>query len=93
MNIKIAERGFGQSVSSVLEQKFSPFFFEPTYKFTCLHVHAQIVMLLTVEARDTHVGLEVFTAVVMNSSIFWDITLCSLLIANQRFGGICRLHL
>jgi hypothetical protein len=26
------------------------------------------------------------------SSIFWDITLCSSLKVNQRFGGTCRLH-
>jgi hypothetical protein len=34
-----------------------------------------------------YVGFEVFTAVVMKSSIFWDITPCSPLIFNQRFRG------
>jgi hypothetical protein len=29
----------------------------------------------------------------MKSSIFWDITPCSPLKVNRRFGGTCRLHL
>jgi hypothetical protein len=41
------------------------------------------------------VGFEVLTAVVMKSSIFWDITpcTCSPLKVNRRFGGTCCLHL
>jgi hypothetical protein len=39
------------------------------------------------------VRFEVLTAVVMKSSIFWDVTPCSLLKVNQRFGGRCRHHL
>jgi hypothetical protein len=39
------------------------------------------------------VGIEVLTAVVMKSTIFWDITPCSLLKVNRRFGGTYRLHL
>jgi hypothetical protein len=35
---------------------------------------------------------EVLTAVVMKSSVFWDITLCGSLDVNRRFGGTCRLH-
>jgi hypothetical protein len=31
--------------------------------------------------------------VVMKCSIFWDITPCSPLKVNRRFGGTCRLHL
>jgi hypothetical protein len=38
-------------------------------------------------------GSEVLTAVVMKSSIFWDVTPCSLLEVNRRFGGTCRLRL
>jgi hypothetical protein len=38
-------------------------------------------------------GFEVLTAVVMKSTIFWDITPCSLLIVNQHFRGTFRLHL
>jgi hypothetical protein len=38
------------------------------------------------------VGFEVLTSVV-KSSLFWDITLCSWLKVNRRFGGTCRLHL
>jgi hypothetical protein len=39
------------------------------------------------------VGFEVLTAVVMKSSIVWDITPCSPLKVNRRFGGTCCLHL
>jgi hypothetical protein len=39
------------------------------------------------------VGFEVFTAVVMNSIIFCDMTPCSPLSFNRRFGGTYRLHL
>jgi hypothetical protein len=39
------------------------------------------------------VGFEVLTAVVMKSSIFWDITPCSPLKVNRSFGGTYRLHL
>jgi hypothetical protein len=40
-----------------------------------------------------YAGPEVLTAVVMKSSIFWDIRPCSLLKANQSFGGTCHSHL
>jgi hypothetical protein len=40
-----------------------------------------------------YVGFEVFTAVVMKIIIFWDMTPCSLLRFNRRFGGTYRLHL
>jgi hypothetical protein len=39
------------------------------------------------------VGFEVFTAVVMKSIIFWDMTPCSPLSFNRRFGGTYILHL
>jgi hypothetical protein len=39
------------------------------------------------------VGFEILTAVVMKSTIFWDITPCSPLSVNRRFGGTYRLHL
>jgi hypothetical protein len=41
----------------------------------------------------SNVGFEVLTAVVKKSSIFWDITSCSPLKVNRRFGKSCRLHL
>jgi hypothetical protein len=44
-------------------------------------------------SRSTCLGFEVFTAVVMKSIIFWDVTPCSLLRYNRRFGGTYRLHL
>jgi hypothetical protein len=40
-----------------------------------------------------YVQFEVFTAVVMKSSTFWDITPYSPLKVNRRFGRIYRLHL
>jgi hypothetical protein len=45
------------------------------------------------ETRVDDVGLEVFTAVVMKSIIFWDMTPCSPLSCTRRFGGTYRLHL
>jgi hypothetical protein len=38
-------------------------------------------------------GFEVLTAVVMKNSVIWDVTSCSLLKINRRFGVIHRLHL
>jgi hypothetical protein len=40
-----------------------------------------------------YAGFVVLTAMVMKSSIFWDITSCSPLKVNQHFGGKCRLHI
>jgi hypothetical protein len=40
-----------------------------------------------------YVGFDVLTAVVMKSIIFWDISLCSTLKVNRRFGGTYRFHL
>jgi hypothetical protein len=37
------------------------------------------------------VGFEVLRAVVMKSTILWDITPCSPLSVNRRFGGTYRL--
>jgi hypothetical protein len=39
------------------------------------------------------VGFEVLTAIVMESTIFWDIPPCSLLKVNWRFGEICPFNL
>jgi hypothetical protein len=39
------------------------------------------------------VGFEILTAVVMKSIIFWDMTPCSSLSFNQRFGGTYHLHI
>jgi hypothetical protein len=38
------------------------------------------------------VGFGVLTAVVMKSTIFWDIMSCSPLKVNRRFGGTYRLN-
>jgi hypothetical protein len=43
------------------------------------------------EIKDaTNEEFEVLTAVVMKSSIFWDITPFSLLKLNRRVGGMCE---
>jgi hypothetical protein len=39
------------------------------------------------------VGFVILTVVVMESSIVWDITPCSPVKVNRRFGETCRLHL
>jgi hypothetical protein len=39
------------------------------------------------------VGFKVLTAVVMKSSVLWDIKLCSPLKVYQRFKGTCHLSL
>jgi hypothetical protein len=45
------------------------------------------------EVKVTIIGFDVLTAVVMKSSIFWDITQCSPLKDNRRFGSAYCLHL
>jgi hypothetical protein len=45
------------------------------------------------QSNSRHVGFEVLNAVVMNNSVFPDITPCSPLKVDLRFGGICRHHL
>jgi hypothetical protein len=45
------------------------------------------------EINNRNVGSEVLTAVVMKSTIFWDLTACSPLKVNRRLGGTYRLHL
>jgi hypothetical protein len=55
------------------------------------------VILLDVQTRINSIflGFEVLTAltaVVMKSSVVWDITLRSPLKVNRRFGGTCHLH-
>jgi hypothetical protein len=39
------------------------------------------------------IGFEVLTPVVMKSTIFWDMTPCSPLRVNRRFGGTCLICL
>jgi hypothetical protein len=45
------------------------------------------------QTNSQNVGFEVFTAVVMKSINFWDITPCSPLSVNRRFGETYRLPL
>jgi hypothetical protein len=50
-------------------------------------------MTLSRRGSIVSVGFEVLTAVAVKNSIFWDITLCSLLKDNRRFRGTFRLNL
>jgi hypothetical protein len=43
--------------------------------------------------RSADVGFEILRAVILKSSIFWDIMPCIPLKINRRFGETCRLHL
>jgi hypothetical protein len=44
--------------------------------------------ILTVfKIKNREVGFQVLTSVVMKSTIFWDITPCSPVSVNRRFGG------
>jgi hypothetical protein len=38
-------------------------------------------------------GVEILTVVIMKSSVFWDIMLCSLWKINYHFSGTCHLRL
>jgi hypothetical protein len=44
------------------------------------------------EPLSCHLGFDILTAMVIISSIFWDIIFCSPLKVNIRFGGTCVLH-
>jgi hypothetical protein len=43
--------------------------------------------------KENYAGFEVLTPMVVKSYFFWDITPCSPLKVNRRFGGIYRLYL
>jgi hypothetical protein len=60
----------------------------------CKYKRTRNTPLLTGKMKKTrHVRFEVLTTVVMKSTIFWDITPCSLLSVNRRFGRTYRLYL
>jgi hypothetical protein len=63
------------------------------YRPTSLRSMFHPSMPLHVVTKTSHIGFEVLTAMVKNSSVFWNKTPCGPLKANRRFGGICRLHL
>jgi hypothetical protein len=63
-------------------------------------VSSRIFLIQTLQTPMLHyqhcrqdVGFYFLTAVVVKSSILWDIMPCSPLKANQRFGGTCPLRL
>jgi hypothetical protein len=51
------------------------------------------ILIIEIIVTIITVGFEVLTAVLMKSTIFWDITPCSPLKDNRHFEGTCRLYL
>jgi hypothetical protein len=49
--------------------------------------------MIGIPFNEFYIVFEVLTAVVMKSTIFWDITPCSALKVNRRLGGTYHLHL
>jgi hypothetical protein len=49
--------------------------------------------MISWQINSFYVGFEVLTAVVLKSTIFWDMTPCSPLSFNGRFGGTYRIRL
>jgi hypothetical protein len=52
-----------------------------------------VMLAMHVQTNLHYVGFEVLTAVVIKSTILWDITPCSPLSVNRRFGETYRLNL
>jgi hypothetical protein len=83
VTLKVEHRGYNswlkhsQILVSVLE-------------FTATFCIRNIEMVVCEYNRD--VEFEILTAVVMKSSIFWDITPCSPLKVNRHFGRTCRIY-
>jgi hypothetical protein len=76
----ISQEVFGGSAGRDFFNKSFIFCCFPAFDFSC-------------NSKCADVGFEVLTAVVMKSTIFWNITPCSPLSVNRRFGGTYRLHL
>jgi hypothetical protein len=55
-------------------------------------VRSNSVTLWTTTVKQTYVGVEVLTGVLMKSFIIFCMTSCSPLEVNRQFGEICRLH-
>jgi hypothetical protein len=59
------------------------------YNNKLIHLRFIITVLLSfINFKERCVGFEVQPAMVMKSSIFWNITSCSPLKVNRRFGGV-----
>jgi hypothetical protein len=64
----------------------------PTICYTYIQTTTRDVKEGKEQRYTSHVGFEVFTVMAMKSIIFWDMTPCSPLSFNRRFGGTCRLR-
>jgi hypothetical protein len=69
------------------------FFTDEILKPSCGLVMVTSLVEEILQYNFTCLGFEVLTAVVMKSTIFWDITPRSPLSVNRRFAGTYRLHL
>jgi hypothetical protein len=86
--------------SSIILQVFLTIFLEVSYYLhpSCISSPSLPLRLhysnsFSLYCSYSYVGFDVLTAVVMKSTIFRDITPCSPLSVNRRFGGTYRLHL
>jgi hypothetical protein len=86
---------FSRSVTLILVAHFSGYLWHPCTLLViqCCQLLKIIFCLRLVQIVNHIIGFEVLTAVVMKGSIFWDITLCSPLKVNRRFGRVSSLHI
>jgi hypothetical protein len=63
------------------------------FKYLVCMLHFQHSEKYMYYTNMSSVGSEVFTAVVLKSIFFWDMTPCSALSGTRRFGGAYHLHL
>jgi hypothetical protein len=61
--------------------------------YACLFQVVPYVEFLGTNLCSHCLGFKVFTAMVMKSFFFWDVTPCRPFKVNRRFGGIFCLHL
>jgi hypothetical protein len=65
-----------------------------TFLYSVCHLNVKLKKeMAKLQTVFCYVGLEVLTAVVLKSTIFWDVMSCSPLRVNWRFGGTYHLHL
>jgi hypothetical protein len=58
-----------------------------------IRVFVRNITIISTEIENKCLRFEVLTALIMKGSVFWDITPCSPLEANKRFGETWCLHL
>jgi hypothetical protein len=63
------------------------------YSHTQTRCSHNIKVSSDIKIKMSYKTFEILTAVVIGSSVLWDITPCTLLKVIWRFGGTCSLHL